>query len=422
MSQFRPSLAPIFAVVGLLAASGLFAVANCSREDLYGDATFTDNVEAAYAECDEGEITFLASKHGIQTAFDNCGSNKFAHLEWSPDGRHLYFQLTHGGHILDGETKALTTVPTSTPIEGATWTRADVLVVPVGPSEQDIEGPQRFAFFNQASNTLEVVSLGELTEPRDLSPVGEGDEVWFTAIDESGSRHPYHCDPSTGEITRAFDFLEKPVERLVIEQESGLMSWSDGHTSELMRIDDGSSIGVFPEVIRAIPHPDGRYVALETLGAPISPFDQRHWNELSPEARKRELARRDEWLIRLPDWAPREMRPPEIQILDLTTDERFRITAFYGERFEWYRPRPYFCSFILWGIEGKQLHRNIALVDIAERLRMAGKGEIPMGMARVGDDTPEAEIEDWDAEPGAAVDSIPTPPSDGQPPPVTLPQ
>ena len=145
-------------------------------------------------------------------------------------------------------------------------------------------------------------------------------------------------------------------------------------------MEDGSSIGVFPEVMRAIPHPDGRYVALETLGEAISPFDQRSWNELSPEARERELARRDEWLQRLPDWAPREMKPPEIQILDLETQQRLRITAFNGEHFEWYRPRPYYCSFILWGIESKQLHRNVGLVDIAERLRMVGKGEVPMGV------------------------------------------
>ena len=40
-------------------------------------------------------------------------------------------------------------------------------------------------------------------------------------------------------------------------------------------------------------------------------------------------------------------------------------------------------SFILWGIEGKQLHRNVAVVDIAERLRMIDKGETPLGVERL---------------------------------------
>lgn len=411
MSQFRPSMAPLFAILGLVAASGLFAVANCSREDLYGDATFTDNVEAAYEECDESEISFLAGKHGIQTAFGNCGSNKFAHIEWSPDGRLLYFQLTHGGHIMDGETKAVMTVPTSTPVAGATWLRADMLAVPVGPPEDSPDSGPRIAFYNRAGNTLEYVALG-LEEPRDLWPVGEADRLYLTALDEAGERRPYEVDPATGSVSRALDFLVKPVERLVVEAEADLLAWSDGHTTELMRLSDRSSLAVLPEVLRAIPHPEGRYVALETLGAPISPFDQRHWNELTPEAREREIARRDEWLQRLPDWAPRDMQPPEIQILDLETGDRFRITAFYGEHFEWYRPRPYYCSFILWGIEGKQLHRNVGLVDIAERLRMAGKGEVPMGLERVGAEGEPLVTPAADGAPGDATQPLPDPGQD----------
>jgi len=369
-------------VFGIVAASGLFVVANCSREDLYGDATFTDNVEAAYQDCDPNEITFLASKHNIQTAFDNCGSNKFAHISWSPDGRYLYFQLTHGGHILDGETKDIITLPTEVPIAGAAWMRNDLLVVPVGPSLEDPEGPDRLVFYNRAANTLHAVALDQ-TEPRDLASAGDGDRVYFTALDADGARTVYVADPATSEVSPALPFVPTPVERLVVEAEAGLLSWSDGRNSELVRLDGGEPVARFPDVLRVIPHPEGRYVALETLGEPISPFDQRSWNELSPEARERELARRDEWLQRLPDWAPREMRPPEIQIYDLSTQDRVRVTAFFGEHFEWYRPRAYFCSFIMWGIEGKQLHRNVGLTDLAERLRMASEGDIPMGLARV---------------------------------------
>jgi hypothetical protein len=132
--------------------------------------------------------------------------------------------------------------------------------------------------------------------------------------------------------------------------------------------------------LRAIPHPGGRYVALELTGAPVSPYFQRSWDELSPDRRERELARRKQWEKNLPSWAPREVFPPEIQILDLQKNKRYRVTAYWGDQFEWYTAQDYFSSNILWGIEGKQLHRNVILTDMAERLRMLDKGEVPLGM------------------------------------------
>ena len=382
MSQYRPSLAPLFAVLGLGAAASLFLIANCSREDLYGDATFTDNVEAAYADCDANEISFLASKHGIQTAFENCGSNKFSSFAWSPDGQLLYFELTHGGYVMDGDSKQLTTVPVETPIGAAGWLRRDVLAVPIGPSAEKADGPQRIAIFNRAASTLELFEI-PVRDPQDLQSFGLGDQVLFTAVGEEGQRAPYVLDPPTREVKRVMPWLDHEVRSLSYSPTAGLVGWSDGYSGELVRVDDGSSVEIYPGVLRVIPHSEGRYVALETEGAAISPFDQRSWNELSAEARERELARRDGWMQRLPEWAPREEEPPEIQVVDLETHARVRFTSFYGFRFQWYEAQPYYCSFILWGIEGKQLHRNIALVDLAERLRMVAKGETPLGVERV---------------------------------------
>ena len=65
-------------------------------------------------------------------------------------------------------------------------------------------------------------------------------------------------------------------------------------------------------------------------------------------------------------------------------DQRWRFTAFYGDRFQWYTATPdpmRHASFVLWGIEEKELNKNVALTDLSERLRYAAGGNLPMGMA-----------------------------------------
>ena len=73
-----------------------------------------------------------------------------------------------------------------------------------------------------------------------------------------------------------------------------------------------------------------------------------------------------------------------IDIIDRELDQRWRFTAFYGDRFQWYTASPdpmRHASFVLWGIEEKELNKNIALTDLSERLRYAAGGDLPMGMA-----------------------------------------
>ena len=117
-----------------LHAAALLAFVGCDRDDIYGESTFSQNVAEAYAECNAGEITFLTGKHALNTAFKPCGSNKFAAATFAPDGLLLYFQLTHGGHILVMETGDIETIPTETPVGNATWIRDNYLVIPLGPS------------------------------------------------------------------------------------------------------------------------------------------------------------------------------------------------------------------------------------------------------------------------------------------------
>ena len=135
----------------------------------------------------------------------------------------------------------------------------------------------------------------------------------------------------------------------------------------------------FEDATRGVVHPEGRYIALESLGEPISPFDQRSWDELSDDAREREKRRTEEWLARQPEWVPKEINPPTIDIVDVEVGKRFRFNSFYGDRFQWY-PSPYYASFVLWGLEGKEVNKNVALTNLHERLRMAAAGDIPMGV------------------------------------------
>lgn len=374
---------------------GALLLSACDRESVYGRSDFTENVTEAYDECDKSEIGFLTAKHDLRLAFEACGSNHFANIAWSPDGTLVYFQLTHGGHILVAEEKRIETVPTETPSGPAAWLRDGLLAIPLRPlgdqpppagvSAANIPPDSaRLALFDRGAATLQIVAL-PVKEPDHLAPWGDGRTLILTGIGADGLRRPYHFDPASGVIERAVPFIEAPgLTDLVYVPEADLVSWSDGKHAELLRISDGSSVKVLAGVKRAVPHFDGRYVALEVDGAPISLFDQTTWKELSPEAQERERKKTEQWMKNLPDWAPREASPPELQILDLQKDEIYRITAWYGEDFEWLRPRPYWTSQVLWGVEGKQLKRNVAFVDLREKLRMFEVGDVPFGMERVG--------------------------------------
>lgn len=369
-------MSPSSSPLALLLGSTLLLSA-CSREDLYGGQTFTQTVAQAYADCNDGEIRFLASKQGIQTAFAECGSNKFAHKAWSPDGRYLYFQLTHGGYIMDGETKDLVTVPTETPVEGAAWLSADRLAVPLAPPEGATTPYNRVVVYNRAANTLDELQM-QLSEVRDLQPGPDGG-LLLTGLDASGKRSAWSFDAATGVPAPVLPWLPDAPTQLSVSYDAGLVGVATEAGGALYRL-DGTLVMNLPDAKRVIPHPEGRYVALEVDGDPVSPFDMRAWDELSEEARQRELARQKKWLEKQPDYVQKEIIPPELQIVDLDNGGRYRVTFVWGERFEWYRARNYFGSFMLFGIEGKQLNRNVALTNFHERLRMLGKGETPLGM------------------------------------------
>ena len=59
------------------------------------------------------------------------------------------------------------------------------------------------------------------------------------------------------------------------------------------------------------------------------------------------------------------------------------MTSFWGTEVQWYPSKGNWIAFILWGIEGKQLNRNVGLTSLAERIRMLDAGQMPLGVEAV---------------------------------------
>jgi len=403
-----------------LLTAALLTLAGCDRDDLYGESTFSQNVAEAYAECKAAEITFLTGKHALNTAFKPCGSNKFAAATFAPNGLLLYFQLTHGGHILVMETGDIETIPTETPVGGATWIRDNYLAIPLAPSgtvalgsseelahkmAEDAKGAWRLALYDRGTSSLELVEL-DVRAPKDIQHAGVGTQIAMTALDDAGVRRAYTYDPLTDETAPMMPWWNGPVESMVVGGD--LVGFRIDDSVTVRNLSDGTELAHIEGAKRAIPHPKGRYVMLEVDGAPISLFVQETWRELDPEREAREKARKEQWMKNLPEWAPREAVPPELQVLDLEKKERTRLSAFYGHRFEWMPREDYWSSMLLWGVEGKQLHANVTYFDLRERLRMLDAGQVPYGTERLDWETGSPVSSDADSKGTVSSDTVST--------------
>jgi hypothetical protein len=396
----RPLLGTAGVVALALGSAGiLFA---CDRDSLYRETSFSQNVYDAYEECSDSEVKFVTEKHGLQMAFEPCGSNNFTQFAWSPDGLFLYFALPMSAHIMNGEDKTITALPTEVPISDVAWLSNELLVLPLGASAGS--EAQRLILFDRVQASLHTLEL-RVTDPRDLQSLGARDQVYFTA-ESGGVRSVYLADFTTGEVSKAFEWMTGSVESFTFEPEQGVVVTGAGGTVVVTQV-DGTELHRFDNAARGVMHPDGRYIALEAFAERISPFDQRRWDELTPEQREREERRMEEWLTKQPEWVPKDVHPPVLDFYDSQTQERYRLGYMYGDRFQWY-PAKYYGSFVLWGMEGKELNRNVVLGQLAERLRMASIGEYALGVEIVGaevEPAPEgadAAPEGTDAAPAAA--------------------
>jgi len=374
-------------LVGLLASA-------CNNDPTR--ASFSENVGEAFAQCNPAEIRFLAGKHNFMTAFEPCGSNNFQDFAWSPDGTHLYFQLTYTGLVMDAEAedKRTITLPTETPVGPAAWLNNARIALPIGPAEG--ETALRIAVFDKDQATLMHHRIPDLAQVDDLQVGATPSQLLFTAI-RDGKRRILALDVDDGTVSEPFPwassldvstFTTTPAaDNAVLIGADGKVTLYDGAT--------GAERGSWAPAKRGQLHPAGRWLALEHDGEAVSIFYQRSWDELSEHARARELARAKAFEERLPDWYPKEVNPPTISLVDLQTNTRWMFTGFQGHDFEWYTARDYYASFILWGFEGKELNRNVMLGNLADRMRSMERGEEMLGVQRwrLEEDAPEGEAE-----------------------------
>lgn len=377
--------------LSILLIAVLTGLAACNNDPT--KATFSQNVGAAFAQCNPAEIKFLATKHNFMPAFRPCGSNNFDAYAWSPDGTHLYFQLTHGGHVMDAQAdnKATITVPTETPIGPAAWLNSTRLAIPLGPAEGAKD--DRIALYDlpTGAGQTQIVykTLPGLTKPGDLHVGDKSSELLFTAL-KGDKRHIYRMNLTDGTIAEAWPWASGlEVDTFDYQPARDMLTVGAAGKVTLYGT-DGKKAGAWMPARRGILHPRGRWLALESDGKAVSIFYQRTWDELSEKARARELARAKKFEEKLPPWYPHEVKPPTISLVDLQTGKRWMFTGFFGTDFQWYEARDYYASFILWGFEGKQMNRNVMLGDLADRMHSMERDEEMLGVQRWNPEDSEA--------------------------------
>jgi len=353
----------------------LLALLSCDRDALYTQSTFSENVYDAYAECRASEIRFLAGKHNLQTAFEPCGSNNLVHFQWAPDGIQLFFQMPLQAAIMNGEDKTIGNMPTEVPMAASAWLARDLLVLPLVPAAGETE--HRLLMFDRIGATTTTLKIPHA--PGQLQAAGNRHEVYYIGTEDDGTKALYVADFHTLSHKPVFPWATE-VDTFTYEPTQQLVTLGVGETVRVHQT-SGDVVYTFDDAHRGIVHPEGRFIALEAWGDPISPFDQRSWDEVSPETREREERRMEEWLDNQPEWVPKETVPPVIDIYDAEVKHRVRFSAFYGDRFQWYTASNYFASFVLWGLEGKEVNPNVALTQLYNRLAMAADGGVlPQGM------------------------------------------
>lgn len=358
-------------------------LAACSPDPTVG--TLADNVEDAFSTCNEAEIKFLATKHNFMPAFRPCGNNHFDDFAWSPDGTRLYFQLGLTHHVMNAEspTKDTHIVPAPSPIGPVTWVGAGRLVIPVGPEADG--GPLRLAIYDLDQASVFFVALpADLAAPRDLQRDLEPGKILLSATRGAGPRLVWRADTSDGTVEEAFPGLG-PVDTFTYTPNVDAVIVGRGETVEWRTGLTGALHGSWSPATRGAMHPSGQWLVLEHLGAPVSVFHQRAWDELSEAAREREMRRVKQFEETLPPGFETEVRPPTLSFVEVPTGKRWRLDSVQGHQFEWYEPTDFYGSFVLWGFESKQFKRNVLLGNLADRLRASAQGKDFLGVSPFGE-------------------------------------
>jgi hypothetical protein len=359
----------------------------CDRDAIYEQKSTASSIAEVWKDCDPAKIGFLTAKHGIQTAFENCGSNPFEHFSWSPDGIYIYFQMTHIGYVMNAEEKMIFELPTELPVHNATWLGNDLLVIPVGNSET--RKYPRLALYNRADDSLNHVDLQELTLPADLQPSGKADQVLFTALPKGGERTVYRADFTAQKVEPAFSWWTGTLDTFAYTAGVDQVAWGLGETVTVAKGTTGEVLYTFEDATRGTVHANGRLIALETLGDPISTFKPKGKVDKSEAGQRRQKAREEQWKEEKPHWVPSEIVPPTLEFFDSRVNKRYRLSMIHGNNFQWYPGHPDYGSFVLWGLDKQQINKNVALTALGGRIvRLADKDEMPPGIELRNPPTP----------------------------------
>jgi hypothetical protein len=322
----------------------------------------------------------MASKHNFMTSFRPCGENTFSSYAWSPEGTHLYFQLVMTPYLMDAreDTKPTMAVHTTTPIGDAAWVTKWRVVIPVGPNETGEQN--RLAIHDLEQQTVFHTDV-EIETADAVQASGEPTAI-FLLGKRNGEQNIWRIDTGTGEVSKAFPWLLEPPDTFTWQPAMGIAVLGRGDTVTLHKGESGETIATFPTAVRGSLHSGGRYLMLEHLGEEISIFYQRSWDELSEQARERELRRLQRFEETLAPGTPTKVQPPTLSWVDLTTGERYMMSSVFGDKFSWYEPSPFYGAFFLWGFEGKQFKRNVMLGQLGGRFRSIDKGRSVLGVER----------------------------------------
>lgn len=363
----------------------VFFLVGCNRSSCQPQSSFTDDVSEAYRDCDSAAIEKLKKETNMQTVFSNCGSNGFRNFAWSNDG-FLYAELSGRVQILNAETKEITPIGMAKPLDKPLWFSADKLIVPVAPDAQigdpDNETkPERLGIYNPQKGGISYIDL-PIRKTRNLHRWDE-QTILLTGEKDGGSKKPYLFDLNNQTLTPTFDYVSSKFDQMGYIKEKDLLTVVHDQTLDIYR--NGERIATVPEVNRAIPNADGRYIAIEVDGEIIKPEDRPLPKNLTEEQKRREKIRRKQKYDKLPNWAKDSKPPPEIHVIDLNSNERIRFLDFYGKKFEWYAPHPLLHgSMILQGISQKKINQNIGFIRIEEFLIEVELGRPPDNVEVVG--------------------------------------
>ena len=326
------------------------------------DKALVQNLAKGLAGCHEDQINVLVQSHNIQTAFDYCGENQFNSFRWSFDGTQLFFGYYGKSYILDGEKRYIS--PVNLPDISSTkpaWLESGFVAVPL-KLEKNAK-TQNIAWY-KPDGSNEQLSL-TLTDIQDLQNYDK-ETILFSAKNSAKVRKAYTLKYGEADPKEIFPFIKDSFDSFGYAPQTKVLGIVTGKKAKVYR--EEQLLFQADNVSRIIPHSFADFVAFESEGKPISvlkPIDTvgKTEAEIEREKRKRKQVEQN-----LPDYMDKTYKPNEIHIVDLKTNNRYRIPFFFGKDFEWYTENGYYCSMTLEGVDGESIHPNVGLLTLRHPL------------------------------------------------------